>query len=262
MSDGATTPIYLIPALRVSVSDSVRAVTTSCLDQLTLRLRYELVRLDDVARNRRGGDDEGRREIDLAGAAAARKVSVLRADRHLIRRLRSARPGVDASAARRVNQLRARALEDFDVAARARVLLDLLRAELKVEVHARRDASALLDRALLDRRVHVHVGHLAARARAAVSDVNPDRLLQLGNCDAVARVAGRCDHRSNLGEVNLEAGGVLRVFVASQKALADFFFRESAHTLQVAKRDFVRLDDACKSPGLDGHVRSEERRVG
>ena len=43
---------------------------------------------------------------------------------------------------------------------------------------AGRDALALLDGALQDRGVHVHVGHLAAGARAAVGDVDLDGLRQ------------------------------------------------------------------------------------
>ena len=141
----------------------------------------------------------------------------------MIWRLRRARPRVYARAARRVNQLRARALENLDVAVRARVLLNLLRAELKVQVDAGCNASPLFDGALEDCGVHVHVGHLAAGARAAVCDVNAHRLSEFGDAYAVARVAGRGDHRSNLREINLEACGVLRVVVASQEAFANLF---------------------------------------
>src|SRR5690348_7387012 len=47
----------------------------------------------------RGGDHIGGREIELSRTAAARKIPVLRADCDLVRRIGSARSGIDASAA-------------------------------------------------------------------------------------------------------------------------------------------------------------------
>src|ERR1700749_1816836 len=117
------------------------------------------------------------------------------------------------------------------------------------------DALALLDRALQDCRVHVHVCHLAARARAAVGDVDFDGLAQVGDGDAVSRVARTRDHRPNLRQVYLEARGVLRVFVAPEEPAAYLFGVEPARAREIFERYFVGLDDACEAARLDGHVR-------
>jgi len=71
---------------------------------------------------------------------------------------------VDAGATAGVDQFRARLGEDFDVAFLSRVLFDLLRAELEIEMNAGRDALAVRESVLQNARVHVHVGHLAAGA--------------------------------------------------------------------------------------------------
>src|SRR5215213_9797595 len=104
----------------------------------------ELVRLDDAAGDGRGGDDVGAGEVESPWSAAAWEVAVLRADGDGLGRGRSARPGVDARAAARVNQLGPGALENLYVALAARVLLDLLRAELQVEPDAGGDLASLL----------------------------------------------------------------------------------------------------------------------
>ena len=63
-------------------------------------------------------------------------------------------------------------LKDFDVAAFARVLFNLLRAKLKIQVNSRRYALALVQSVLQHFGIHVHVSHLAARARAAICGVD------------------------------------------------------------------------------------------
>src|ERR1044072_6619983 len=74
-----------------------------------------LFRIYDLAGYRGGGDDVRGGPVELAWAAATRKISMLRADRHRCRGRRGTRTGVDARSTRRIDQPRARALEEFDV---------------------------------------------------------------------------------------------------------------------------------------------------
>src|SRR5690606_21286859 len=96
----------------------------------------------------------------------------------------------DARAARRIDQRGTGALEDVDVAALFRVAADVLRAELDVELDAFGHALVLRERARQDRGVHVHVRLLAARAGAAVRDLDRDLAAlvasELGERDAVS----------------------------------------------------------------------------
>ena len=65
-------------------------------------------------------------------------------------------------------------LEDLDVTSLASVLLDLLRSKLQVKMHSRSNPLALRKSTLQHLGIHVHVGHFAARAGAAVCRINPD----------------------------------------------------------------------------------------
>src|SRR5690606_17641419 len=107
-----------------------------------------------------------------ARTAPPREVAVDRAHRDLLGRVAHARAGLDASAAGRIDELGPGLGEDLEVALRLRIAANVLRAELDVEVDAVRDALALLHGLGQHRGVHIHVRLLAARARAAVRDVD------------------------------------------------------------------------------------------
>src|ERR1044071_3880311 len=147
-------PVYFFSTLLLALSD----------DSFSFRLFQKLLRLDDVSGDGRSRDHVGRGQIEFARPAATGEIAILRADRHGFSRLRRTRPGVDARAATRINQLRSGLLKNLYVAALACVLLDLLRTELQVEMHSRRDPPSLFNRLLENARVHIHVSHLAARA--------------------------------------------------------------------------------------------------
>ncbi len=92
-------------------------------------------------------------------------------------------------------------------------------------MHALGDALALIDGALQDRRVDVHVGLLAAGARAAVGDVDlhvaADLLGERAQGDAVARIAGQRHHRLDRAEVDLEGRHVRGARIGLDDPLAD-----------------------------------------
>src|ERR1700733_8950477 len=81
----------------------------------------------DVAGDGARGDHEGTRKVHLARTASAGEVPVLRAHRDLIGGIARAGTGLDAGAARRVDELGARSLEDLEVALFLRVATDVLR---------------------------------------------------------------------------------------------------------------------------------------
>src|SRR5207245_9143322 len=139
-----------------------------------------------------------------AGAAAAGEVAVLRAHRDGLSRSGSAGPGVDAGAATWIDQFGAGLLEDFNIAFLSRVLLDLLRTKLQVEVHTGSDPQAAGQCVLQNSRVHVHVGHLAAGARASVSCVDAHFFAEFVDGNAVARITGQRDYGRNLIKLDLK----------------------------------------------------------
>ena len=69
----------------------------------------------DVARDCAGRDCEGRRQIHLAGTAAAGEVAVLRADHNLVGTRGNARAGVDAGSATGFDHVSPRLLEDLEI---------------------------------------------------------------------------------------------------------------------------------------------------
>src|SRR5580693_4117568 len=151
----------------------------------------QLVRRTDAAEDRACGDDQGAREVHLAGAASTGEVPVLGAHGDLGGRVARSGARLDAGATRRIDELGPRALEDLGVPLVFGVPADVLRAELQVEVHARRHTLALGDRGPQDLGVHVHVGLLAARARPAVRDVDLHVAPELVESHAVAWVTRR-----------------------------------------------------------------------
>src|SRR5215471_4357584 len=101
--------------------------------QLFFLRSEKLAGLDDLAGNRRSRHHVRRGEIELAGAGATGEIAILRADRDRLSRRRSPRARIDAGATRWIDQLGAGPLEDLDIAAIARVLLDPLRTKLQIQ---------------------------------------------------------------------------------------------------------------------------------
>src|SRR5205823_4590944 len=84
----------------------------------------------DVARHRARSDRQRRSEIHLSRAATSGEVAVLGTNHDLIRTRGNTRSGIDASAATRLDDLRAGLLENFQITAPHRVLPRLLRSKL------------------------------------------------------------------------------------------------------------------------------------
>src|ERR1043165_1297367 len=74
------------------------------------------------------------------------------------------------------------------------------------------------------------------------------------NCNAVARIAWRCDHRSYFIQINFKRGSVFSMLVAKGKSFSNFFRIETTRTNDVVKRHFIRLNDSCSSSRFDSHV--------
>src|SRR6516162_3332954 len=70
---------------------------------------------DDVSCHSAGRDGQRTCKVHLAGTAAARKISVLCTDDHLVRPCGHPWPGVDAGSATRLDHLCASLLKDFQV---------------------------------------------------------------------------------------------------------------------------------------------------
>src|ERR1039457_7185985 len=77
--------------------------------------------LDNISRHSARRYSQWRRQVHLPRPAASGKISVLRADHHLIGTRRYSRPRIDARAATRLDHARASLLEDFEIAAALRV---------------------------------------------------------------------------------------------------------------------------------------------
>ena len=148
-----------------------------------------------------------------------------------------------------------RALKDIDITTLARVLLDLLRAKLNVQVYTVSHALPMSQRVLEHAGVHIHVGHLAAGTRAAISRVNANFTVELLDGNAVARISGRRHHRTDLIEIDLENSCVLSIRIAVNESFANFLGIEPARAHDVFERHFVRFNDSGGAAGLDGHVR-------
>ncbi len=132
-----------------------------------------------------------------------------------------------------------------------------MRAELNVEPHAGRDAAAAGDGVGQHLGVHVHVGALAAGARAAVRDVDAHLALALAQeaqGHAVAGVARGRDHGLDVGEIDGEAGGVAGVGVGVHGAGAHRGRVEAALAGDGGDGGLVGGDDPGEAAGLDGHV--------
>src|SRR5439155_27176491 len=97
----------------------------------------------DLAGDGGGRDDVRGREVEFAGAAAAGEVSVLRADGNRFGGWRCAGAGVDASATTGIDQPCTCLFKNFYISSTTCILLDLLRAKLKIEVNTGRDALPL-----------------------------------------------------------------------------------------------------------------------
>src|ERR1039457_3550292 len=90
--------------------------------------------LDDVAGDGAGRHRQRTGQVHLPRTAAPGKVSVLRADHHLVGTRGDTRSGIDAGPAARLNHLRAGSAEDVEVALAHAVFARLLRSELEIEL--------------------------------------------------------------------------------------------------------------------------------
>src|SRR5579862_6379805 len=87
-----------------------KSATRSC--QFPLRARFIL---NDVTGNGAGCDRERASQIHLSRAAAAGKITVLRADYDLLWPRRHSRPGIDAGAATGLDHVRPRLLKYVEI---------------------------------------------------------------------------------------------------------------------------------------------------
>ena len=191
----------------------------------------------------------------MPGPLRPGKLRLMRADGDLIGRVAHARPRLDARTARRIDELGARLREDVEVALRLGVAADVLRAELDVEVDAVGDLLPLLQRELEDLGVHVHVGLLAAGARAAVGDVDLRAGQRSRSGTPLRGSPGVATIGSRVRQIDLERREVLRVRVRLHDPLAHVLGDEPALLHEVVDDDLVGLDDPGEAAGLDGHVR-------
>src|SRR5271166_5167400 len=96
--------------------------------------RVRRVVLNNVPSHRARSHGQRGCQIHLAWPAASGEVPVLRADHDLIGTRGYSRSRVDACAATRLDHVRARLLEDFEVTLAPRILARFLRAELDPEL--------------------------------------------------------------------------------------------------------------------------------
>src|SRR2546428_4907013 len=129
----------------------------------------------DVACNRARRHCQRAGKIHLSRTAAAWEVTVLGADYDLIWPRRNSGSSINASAAAWLNHKRAGVLENIDIALAYTVIARFLRSKLDIELHRVRDAFALSQGVGQYACIHIHIFILTGGARAALSNLHPDR---------------------------------------------------------------------------------------
>src|SRR5438552_2615345 len=211
----------------------------------------------DVACNRARRHCQRAGKVHLSRTAAAWEVTVLGADYDLIWPRRNSGSSINASAAAWLNHKRAGVLENIDIALAYTVIARFLRSKLDIELHRVRDAFALTQGVGQYARIHIHIFIFPCRARAPVSNLHRHRRIQLADVFTIPGIAGSRHHGRDLGSVEFEDLGVLRVIVAAQALNQRFrLFAIHAATLnQKFDNLLVRSNDPGEPADLSRHIR-------
>src|SRR5688572_1718979 len=103
-------------------------------------------------------------------------------------------------------------------------------------MYSRRDSLALSKSVLQDLRIHIHIGHFTAGARAPICGVDPDILTKFIDGNTISRIAGEGNHGSYLIQINFEDSGVLGIRITVSKTLPDCFPIEATSLDDVLQR--------------------------
>ena len=124
-------------ALERTTATNARTRDYSRVDVTKLRrLRPQLLKAHNAARNRTGRHRRRARQPDLSWPGTSRKIAVDRAHRHLVGSLGDAGTGVHTRAASRLDQFDAHAFKHVKHSALHAIVADILAAELEKEACA------------------------------------------------------------------------------------------------------------------------------